>query len=370
MPKMSREEIKALVDKGEVLAITIDTSIFDKFGCNLQYKSLTAVEQFKEKHIDFLLSPVTAGEVKSHISKAITEAAAKAQSGINQFFKATRSVGDLPATLKALGLDVDPAEEADEMFAAYIERVGASIITQQVSSDDLLRLYFDAKPPFGRSSEKKSEFPDAIALLALERWASENDTLIIAVSRDGDWESFAHTSQRVICLQDLPIALGLFNDQESVIAARVAAAIKAGSALSLGRVIETRLQGYIDEFDVDANSAFNYEYEVNGAAVARWDYDNPDEIAVVASSDEQVVISFDLKVEADFEASFGFSVRDSIDRDYVNLGSSLASVRHTFTVTAVATFDKSSDRDPEPSDLEIEGRGITVDFGSVDPDWD
>lgn len=370
MPKMSREEIKAAVDGGEVLAITIDTSIFDKFGCNLQYKSLTAVEQFKEKHIEFLLSPVTAGEVKAHISKSISDAAAKAHAGLNQFFKATRTSQDLEVVLVSAGLKVDPVAAANEMFEEYVERVGASIVDQQVPSADLLTLYFDAKPPFSGSGDKKAEFPDAIALLALERWGDENDALVLVVSKDGDWEAFSETSSRIVCLQDLTVALSLFNDQDSVVAARVISAIKSGTALSLGKTIDSRLEAYLEEFEVEASSTFYFDSEAYGAAVRHWEYEDRDQIAVVATSDDQVVLSFDLKVEAEFEAYFSFSMRDSIDRDYVQMGSAATTTREAFRVTVVATFDKSTDRNPEPYDVEIEGRGVTVDFGHVDPDWD
>lgn len=370
MPKKTLEETKALIDKGEVLAITLDTSIFDKFGCNLEYKSLTAVEQFREKHIDFLLSPVTTGEVRSHISKAINEAAVKATAGINQFLKLTRSTSELDKTITALGLDVDPAEEADDIVNDYIDRVGATIISQQTTSSELLHLYFEVKPPFGKSAEKKAEFPDAIALLSLEKWARENDTLVLAVTRDGDWKAFAEESAEIICIEDLTAALSLFNDQESVVAARVSSAIKAGAASNLASTIDSRLEAYIEDFDADASSAYYYDYEIHGAVVTSWSYENDEAIVVVASDDEEVTISFELAVEAEFEARFSFSVRDSIDRDYVKLGSTIATTRAKFTVSAVASFSKSSDRDPDPTELEIEGRGVTVDFGEVEPDWD
>ena len=63
MPEKTSDEIKSLIANGEILAITMDTSVFDQFGCNLKYKALTSVEQFKGKDIQFVLTPVTMGEV-------------------------------------------------------------------------------------------------------------------------------------------------------------------------------------------------------------------------------------------------------------------------------------------------------------------
>ncbi|MBY3613520.1 PIN domain-containing protein [Rhizobium bangladeshense] len=369
MPDKTTAEIEALIKSGEIRAITMDTSIFDKFGCNLEYKSLTVVEQFKGKHIDFLLTPVTVGEVRSHIAKQVGEAREKASSGINQFLKAVRSKDDLQKILGDVGLDIDPSEAAGEMVDAFTEKVGATIIDQQATSDELLALYFGVKPPFGKSTEKKSEFPDAIALISLEKWAEHNDTLVLVVSRDGDWQSYAAGSEQLICINDLSSALSLFNADERVIAARIASAIKNQSAASLSKTIESRLESYIEDFDVEASAAYYYDYENNGAVVTRWEFEDVDSIVVVDSDDDEVTLSFELWVEAEFEVGFSFSMRDSIDRDYVSIGSTYATQSAEFSVTAVATFYKSNDRDPEPIDLEIEGRGIRVDFGDVGPDW-
>ncbi|MRH98860.1 PIN domain-containing protein [Agrobacterium tumefaciens] len=371
MPKKTMEEIKALVDQGEILAITMDTSVFDKFGCNLRYKGLTTVEQFKGKDISFVLSPVTIGEVRNHISAAIADAATKAAAGINQFFKASHSslvVGDVT---KDIGVDVDAFVIADEQIEIYLETVGATTITEQIDSAELVRRYFEVLPPFGKSSEKKAEFPDAIALLTLEKWAEANDTLVLAVCRDGDWEAFAADSDRLIHIDDLSAALGLFNDQDSVIAARIVNSIKTGDANSLESFIQTKLEYYIDGYDIDveAASSLPYDYDIDSASISDWSYANKAAIVVVSSTEDEVVVSFDLKVEALIEASFHFSIRDSIDRDYVNLGGAGAEATAAFSVNAVATFSKSGDRDPDLIDLEINGRGVSVDFGSVEPDF-
>jgi len=371
MPKKSVDEIKTLVSGGDILAITMDTSIFDKFGCNLEFKALTAVEQFKNNDVQFVLSPVTLGEVRKHIATAVSEAAGKAQAGINQFFKASRSRESVDKVVTALGINLDPFEIANEQISTYLERVGAEEIKEQIESSELLRRYFGVLPPFGKSAEKKAEFPDAIALLTLEKWAVKNDTFLLTVSRDDDWEAFAEKSEKLIHVGELSTALGFFNDQESAIAARVVSSIRAGMAASLEKQIQSKLEKYIDGYDVDvdANSAYYYEYEIYDASIRKWEFIDKEDIVVVSANDDEVVVSFDLAAEAQIDVSFRFSVKDHIDKDYVNLGSTDLAGTAEFTASAIATFAKSIDRDPDLIDLEIDGRGIAVDFGYVEPDF-
>jgi hypothetical protein len=50
--------------------------------------------------------------------------------------------------------------------------------------------------PVGTIKErKKSEFPDALALLSLERWATQNKSLVLLVSADGDWKKLVEQSE-------------------------------------------------------------------------------------------------------------------------------------------------------------------------------
>ena len=47
MPELEPKDIQALVWGGEIVALTLDTNIFDQFQCNLDNKSLAALGQFK-----------------------------------------------------------------------------------------------------------------------------------------------------------------------------------------------------------------------------------------------------------------------------------------------------------------------------------
>src|SRR3954451_19826945 len=58
MPELESKDIQALVWGGEIVALTLDTNIFDQFQCNLDNKSLAALGQFKGTKIKVLLSPI------------------------------------------------------------------------------------------------------------------------------------------------------------------------------------------------------------------------------------------------------------------------------------------------------------------------
>ena len=64
-----------------------------------------------------------------------------------------------------------------------------------VSHDEVIRRYFATEPPFSTKERKKSEFPDALALLSLERWATQNKSLVLLVSADGDWKKLVEQSE-------------------------------------------------------------------------------------------------------------------------------------------------------------------------------
>ena len=112
-----------------------------------------------------------------------------------------------------------------------------------------------------------------------------------------------------------------------------------------------------------------FEQEAEYSQVVSWDLPESSQVDVLASDEESVTISFEAEVEAEFGAHFSFSVRDSIDRNYVSMGSASQSAIETFRVPIVVTLPKGEDDDPEPFDVEVEGRSLVVDFGYVEPDW-
>ncbi|MCA6115206.1 DUF4935 domain-containing protein [Bradyrhizobium sp. WSM 1738] len=98
----------------------------------------------------------------------------------------------------------------------------------------MLRRYFTIEPPFSRGELKKTEFPDALALLSLEAWASRHHTTVLLVSRDTDWQAFAAASKHLVVIADLSAALDCFNAAGSFAEAKCLACSHPRSSLNSG----------------------------------------------------------------------------------------------------------------------------------------
>jgi hypothetical protein len=91
---------------------------------------------------------------------------------------------------------------------AKVEVVSAS----KVSAGDLLKSYFARKPPF--SSEKKTEFPDAISLLSLEEWCQDKGSQLYLISDDPDLKAWCAERAGMHHVESLKTFLDLYNRAE------------------------------------------------------------------------------------------------------------------------------------------------------------
>lgn len=372
MPKVTDTELQELVDDGTITAITIDTTEFHHFGYHLEARSLVSLEQFKATNIKVVLSEMVLGEVHAHMTQRMAEAAEKARTGINQFLKEWRHDRDRGAIAAELGLDVNPGASARALLDAFVRRVDAQTVSVDlgVSIRELHDRYFSARPPFSARSDKKNEFPDAMALLSLEAWARDSGRVVLAVSNDGDWAAFAEQSEHIVCLPKIAPALSLFNREESVFAARVAAGLRSGAAARLHAAIESKLERLVEIFEVEANAPYFYEEEAGLSRVVSWRIDDDTVFDIVASDGDSVTLAFQVKLEAEFKAHFTFLRWDSEDREYVKVGRSLEQIVDTLDVPITATVPTGDGDDPEPIEVEAESWSVSIDFGYVEPDYE
>lgn len=96
------------------------------------------------------------------------------------------------------------------------------------------------------------------------------------------------------------------------------------------------------------------------------------DLKVVRIEDEIVVLQISANVTCEVTASFDFSVFDSIDRDYVGMGSNTYTTEETYStdilISLTGDFTQGFDG-LEVTEVEVLETIGTVDFGEVEPDW-
>ncbi len=371
MPKKTEQELEQLVAAGEIVGLTLDTTEFHHVGYNFQSKILKALGQFTDTDVTLLFSEVVLNEVHAHIRDDMKAKTDQLRSALRQIGKAAAIAIDPAKTMHDAGVPADAGARATELLDAFLAKVGAERlpVDHGPTVRQLHDLYFGSRPPFSAKADKKSEFPDAIALLSLQHWAELQDGFVLAVSNDGDWGRYAEQSPRVIVVPALAPALNLFNKDDAFVAARLAANLAAGTALSLRAKIYAALEGAVEVFDIEASAPYYYETDDEIATINEWEVAEP-RFDVVDSDAEFVTLAFPLAVKATFEASFSFTVRDGIDKDYVGIGGAKASITEDFDVQVLVTVARDDDGpDPEIVDLEIDTSFLSVDFGHVEVDY-
>ena len=169
--------------------VTIDTNIFE--GANFDFregKTLYAIKKYvDEKRVKVVLSSIVIDEVEKHIKsrmKCLAKEIKMAKKGSRIYCK------ELNETLKGLKEDQLSKTKLQE-FQKFIQEIRARTIGYNLLSSkitkEVFESYFNVKPPFGGSEEKKKEFPDAFIIqqiLAYCRKYSKDPKYIAVVTND------------------------------------------------------------------------------------------------------------------------------------------------------------------------------------------
>ncbi|CAG9235758.1 PIN_12 domain-containing protein [Paraburkholderia tropica] len=374
------EQIHNLILAGEITALTIDTSVFNKLGLKLESGLLAQLGQFREGEFELVIANTVANEVKRHLADHATAAT-----------KALRNALELTAKHQALnpahqaeltGLSklaaADDHVRAHKRFDDWAERAGAEVIHENdfASIGEVMRRYEAGEPPFAETGDKKQEFPDAVALSTLEGWAEENDTRILAVAQDNDWKRYGAQSKRLVVVDDLADALSTIQGlgEARVPAVRLAKQFVAGDELGLQAAVLDAVRRQVDkfEFSVEADSQFAVEEEGVEATVDDISLDIPDAtgatLDTISHEDGEAVVKLSGTASLSVDVQFSFDKFDSVDRDYVGMG------------TATIPEDVEIDFEVLVTVL-IDGDGLTLDevellpathhleFNDIVPDW-
>lgn len=364
-------------------AITLDTSIFEQKGLKLESGILKTLEQFHGMPSHLVLSEIIIREVHAHLKKKANEAR-------SQVIKAIRESGaSLSVTEENIGIALeaivpkdDDNEVAEKRIKSFLERTGAEIVpaTGRVELDQIIKKYFESEPPFSESGKKKSEFPDAIALMSLESWAKENNTKILVVAKDGDWEKFSEQSEYIDVIEDLAEAISKFQPHSKAtdFCKNIASTLTNGEPKRLYEIISQYLTDAVGEIDLypDASSQFFYEPDYVEVMLNDFEFVTDQDgyalLQPIQGQNETLIVEAKIYVTAQANTTFSLSVRDSIDKDYVPIGDASASTVVEFESEVLLTFEGDFNGDPE--DIELTGFELLsypseADFGDIEPDW-
>lgn len=381
---MELDELKRLVRSGQFGAITLDTSIFEAQGLKLESGLLKQLEQFRDSSTRLIISEIVKEEVLSHL----TEKAKDARRDVEKSLKQAKDYwqveeGKIEDIKKSVFSGREAQEIATERFARFMESTSLEIVEAQdyLIVSELIQKYFRAEPPFSETGKKKNEFPDAIALISLETWASKNKTNIIVVTSDNDWKNFCKSSERLCANDDLAIALGLFQLQDADDVCRyLSEKYELGVLENVKEAISNALECIYDfDFDtyLEAESSYSYEEEITEIEVSGFKFkllESPNIIfRPVNFDDDSLTVESRLSVNVNVECSFSFSVYDSIDKDDVGIGGNTVNTQADLEVEILITFVGDFNKvgaEVEVDDVEIEIKPpASINFGFVDPDW-
>lgn len=365
-------------------ALTIDTSIFDNHGIAIEKGLFRQLHQFKDSPVRFILSDIVHREVMKHLLEKTKEARGKVAAAVRA--ASAQQLASEPDIATASEI-LSPTSSADvdivnKRLTDFYEATDAQLVESSAHVDiaRLVGMYFESLAPFEGAGDKKSEFPDALALLSMEAWAERNSLNVLAVSTDKGWKDFAEYSLRIHVVDSLSDAISLFQPHHAAkdVVAELQAAISSGTENpildEIARAIANSLDGA--EIYADASSAYHFEEDELYAEYFDHEFITDDsgtpEVSLIRVDSDGVVVQVSALVTCDVHGSFSLSTWDSIDKEYIGIGDTSSTQTETYQtdilITLTGTFPAPL-ASLEIAEIEVLDTVSHVEFGDLEPDW-
>jgi hypothetical protein len=374
---MTHDEIKGEIVAGNIAALTLDTSVFGSPDeTSLETTQLASLAQFKDSTIKFILSDIVVLEVSSHLIKQAKEAQTKLNRAVRLVERSWKgSQVAIEESINSVLATLPPEILTKQRFDAFIEMTGGVIVEAKLHAkiDELVNRYFQSLPPFAINEAKKYEFPDAIALLTLESWAEKAGKKVLVVSKDGDWVNYCKTSDRLIVVQQLSVALSLFHSDANFVCKMLYQRLNSNDYPDLLNAIVRAIDSHVENmnFDAEASSAYYFDNEIYDTTIVNYSImNNSESLVPLDFSDDYLVAELSVSIDITVCCDFQFSTKDWVDKDYVLIGSSTKKITKSIDLTAVISFARSNPNKFEIDEVEITSNlNMTIDFGEIEPEW-
>lgn len=293
----------------DLKVFAIDTSVFvaDRLHWTApKYQRL--LELAKMGHLHILIPDV----VKNEVLKKIEEHSYKAERAWKEFKNEAYGILLTSENIAEIfNKDFDRENlvaDLNESFEKFLKSKGVVVTgNNDISIDDILHLYFKQNPPFS-GSEKKHEFPDAIALYSLKVWAkTKKIDHITLITHDQDWIKYAENAADFSVLGSIQKAI------EQVLTVDIEAGILLENykSLFIKSILEEFKENYGTYLDVDGgNVTSTYDEEIDFIELTIASSVDDDSIANVFAT---AVVRFNADIEY---PDFGTASYDSEDKRY------------------------------------------------------
>ena len=367
----------------KVTFFSIDTNVMEGKGFDFNRGALNLLHLQRPAWMTLQLSDIVEREINGHRLRDLTEAKQKLDSALNHMRrKAALDVSKVIAELDALAVVESAQKQFKTELESFISGLGGQVLptTGETLASDMFARYFAKQPPFEVVKDKKSEFPDAAALLVLERFALEQKTLGLLISNDKGWRSFASQSEHLFCVSTLEEFTGLFeaiSEHGKELQSKLRASLEDQSSIGYALVRDAIASHVAEaEWSIDeicSGSAHRLEGEAYDANVVAVKPDFPNMQGWFTDEDSPMyVVELPVSISVEVQVSVAFFQWDSIDHEEIPMGSQDISVPMDIDISLFLTSTGELMASPVEEweiEAEIASGKYSVDAGEVNLDY-
>lgn len=367
-------ELKKLIESYKINAISVDTTTFDDSGKDYDKGIFSQLRQFKVHPQQLIISEVVLKEIDRHYRERLT----KSNMRFSLIGNVCSLLGATPESISIIESELSKLPPIDKICGVrlqeFLSESNAIVLKPDdyIKVSDITSIYFKESPPFHTENSKKSEFPDAIALVTLEKWAEANRTGVVVVSRDGDWEAFCEKSERLHIVKSLADALSIFQPPAEIVESmslRLAAHLRNSQSFITSLVEESiEEHDWSDNIIAIAHSSYEFDQEIYCRVLSTSFIESGDDAIKITNTDGKTVsfaFKFDVNVIAILDCDFKRWVESN--QEYESIGHTEWAQDFPTVVSVLLTVPVSQGEFYDVK-IQIQPSTIRIDFGDIEPD--
>lgn len=367
-------------DLSKKYVVTIDANIFHSIGYNFNSSKIAELKKIQDKNIKIILSDIVYHEMIKHFEKN-----KKIDDQIKQLKKSVDFANDYSIFPKDLISIItkevktcDCVDISRNQIKNFCDKYNIEVVDTSnfIDMQVILDMYVNNIAPFEKNKNKSSEFQDAISLIGLTKWAEEQNYEILAISNDNGWKNYADNSKNITVFDSILNILehlSLLTENQKIHIEKL-----KKKAIEFIRINESAtadgIQKFLDRTYLYLEASSPYCYDTDDEYLVYLGHKIKDETVRLQEIDDKfikIVLSIDVHIEAN--AYFYFYVKDSIDKDYINMGSSneITDFYKNIDFLIELSFDENGKNIEDMRILHLYSEtSVAVDFGFVEPNLD